>query len=769
MAEARLAVAFQFAVTDEGVVVNVDKEVVKLVARSAYKSVKRRCKYAKNTILKGVYPASPATWMFVLAAVLAARHHQHEVTMDMLDRMERGFPGGHRLDKSTVIGICIFTMVTAIWLFMGYFLQFSLRKLLAYKGLLYESRGPFTFKTKIWVMFVRLLSGRNPLLYSYQKSMPALPVPDLERTVERYLRSVKQLLSEEEYKKMEELATEFKTGIGLKLQRYLMLKSYFSSNYVSDWWERFVYLRSRSQLMINSNYYGVDTLDMPPTTIQTARAANYIYALLSFRKMIDKQKLKPLKHMGIYPLCSAQYERVFNTTRIPGKEEDVLQHLQSSNHIVVYHRGKYYKLTCVFSGKVLKPADLEHQLIKIVNDDETKPFPGEEKLAALTADMRPHWAEVRNKYFSTGDNKASLGMIERAAFVVALDDTDGGIFVKDDPDQMDEFARSNLHGNGYNRWFDKSFTLIVCKNGKVGFNTEHSWADAPVMGQVAEWVMVEDVEKLKYTEDGHCKGEPEFANWPWFMKLRWDINEDCQAIIEKSAEDAKLLIDDVDLHLMIHDEYGKRIMKQIKTSPDAFIQVALQMAFFKDAGHCCLTYEAAMTRLFRDGRTETVRSCTMDTKNFIVAMNDANISREERIRLFRKATDNHVKLYRQAMTGQGIDRHLFCLYVVSKYLEVEVPFLQKVLSEPWRLSTSQTPCGQTGRVDFNKRTDLRLAGGGFGPVDDKGYGVSYIICGDDLLSFHVSCKKSCSSTDAKKFSGYIRKSMQEIKELMLCE
>ena len=48
---------------------------------------------------------------------------------------------GHRLDKSTVIGICIFTMVTAIWFFMGYFLQLSLRKLLMYKGLLYESRG----------------------------------------------------------------------------------------------------------------------------------------------------------------------------------------------------------------------------------------------------------------------------------------------------------------------------------------------------------------------------------------------------------------------------------------------------------------------------------------------------------------------------------------------------------------------------------------------------------------------------------------------------
>lgn len=54
------------------------------------------------------------------------------------------------------------------------------------------------------------------------------------------------------------------------------------------------------------------------------------------------------------------------------------------------------------------------------------------------------------------------------------------------------------------------------------------------------------------------------------------------------------------------------------------------------------------------------------------------------------------------MCGQGIDRHLFCLYVVSKYLEVESPFLQEVLSEPWRLSTSQTPHGQTGRMDLKK-------------------------------------------------------------------
>ena len=57
--------------------------------------------------------------------------------------------------------------------------------------------------------------------------------------------------------------------------------------------------------------------------------------------------------------------------------------------------------------------------------------------------------------------------------------------------------------------------------------------------------------------------------------------------------------------------------------------------------------------------------------------------------MFKAATDRHQMGYRDAMTGKGIDRHLFCLYVVSKYLELDNPFLTEVLSEPWRLSTSQ--------------------------------------------------------------------------------
>lgn len=56
------------------------------------------------------------------------------------------------------------------------------------------------------------------------------------------------------------------------------------------------------------------------------------------------------------------------------------------------------------------------------------------------------------------------------------------------------------------------------------------------------------------------------------------------------------------------------------------------------------------------------------------------------------------------------------------------------------LSTSQTP------VRGEYKPMIICAGGGFGPVADDGYGVSYIINGEDCIFFHVSCKRKCQQT-----------------------
>ena len=91
-------------------------------------------------------------------------------------------------------------------------------------------------------------------------------------------------------------------------------------------------------------------------------------------------------------------------------------------------------------------------------------------------------------------------------------------------------------------------------------------------------------------------------------------------------QEAQLLADDLELHILHHNHFGKGFMKQCKLSPDAYIQMALQLAYFRDAGKFCLTYEASMTRLFREGRTETVRSCTMESAAFARSMDDPDIS-----------------------------------------------------------------------------------------------------------------------------------------------
>lgn len=111
------------------------------------------------------------------------------------------------------------------------------------------------------------------------------------------------------------------------------------------------------------------------------------------------------------------------------------------------------------------------------------------------------------------------------------------------------------------------------------------------------------------------------------------------------------------------------------------------------------------------------------------------------------AASRHGLGIQDAMSGKGIDRHLFCLLVVSRYLEIQSPFLEAaVVKAKWQLSTSQTPHGQTSKMDLVKHPNCISAGGGFGPVADDGYGVSYIIAGEDLLFFHISSKKACAET-----------------------
>lgn len=105
------------------------------------------------------------------------------------------------------------------------------------------------------------------------------------------------------------------------------------------------------------------------------------------------------------------------------------------------------------------------------NDSTT---PNEDLLASLTAWNRTKWAQIRNSMFNKGINRLSLQTVESSAFVVSLDDDAYETDIYKGAD-LSVFGKAMLHGNGHNRWFDKSFTLCVGTNGRFGFNAEHSW------------------------------------------------------------------------------------------------------------------------------------------------------------------------------------------------------------------------------------------------------------------------------------------------------
>ncbi|XP_058806028.1 carnitine O-palmitoyltransferase 1, liver isoform isoform X2 [Phymastichus coffea] len=763
MAEAHSAVAFSFSITHEGWDVNFDREVLNLVWQSGLRSWKKRFFRFQNNIKSGVYPASlHSLWLTVI--VVAAIHFAgYKIPHDPVGKV-----APYLFASSLLAHLAgCFIVGLLLWLVTIYAIRYTLKLLLMYKGWMYEARGAgssVSLPTRVWAHAVKIFSGRRkPMLYSFQGSLPRLPLPSVEDTTRRYLRSVRPLLDDENYKRMEALAHEFQNGIAVKLQRYLMLKAWWSSNYVSDWWEEYVYLRGRSPIMVNSNFYGIDAILMHPTKVQSARAASVIHSCLLYRRLIERQELEPILVQGIVPLCSWQYERVFNTTRIPGIETDKIIHFNDSKHVVVYHKGKYFKLPIYHKNRLLQPCEIEIQIQSIL-DDKSTPYEGEEKLAALTAGERTHWAKSREEYFSKGINKVSLDTIEKAAFIVALDDVPYE-FDKNHPEKLDNYGRILLHGKGYDRWFDKSFTLCIGSNGRIGFNAEHSWADAPIMGTLWEYLIGTDVE-VGYKEDGHTKGTPEFMPPPP-ARLQWDCSTKCLEAIETSYLVAEELVTGVDLRIYVHDLYGKGFMKKSKMSPDAYIQMALQLAYYRDMGKFSLTYEASMTRLYREGRTETVRPCTIESVAWVKAMENPNSTTEEKHKLIMKAAAQHQRGYQDAMCGKGIDRHLFCLYVVSKYLEVDSPFLKEVLSEPWKLSTSQTPHGQTSKLDLKKFPDCISAGGGFGPVADDGYGVSYIIAGEDMIFFHISSKYKSPETDSKRFAEKIKTALMDMKNLFL--
>jgi carnitine O-palmitoyltransferase 1 len=77
---------------------------------------------------------------------------------------------------------------------------------------------------------------------------------------------------------------------------------------------------------------------------------------------------------------------------------------------------------------------------------------------------------------------------------------------------------------------------------------------------------------------------------------------------------------------------------------------------------------------------------------------------KERAELLCKACSSHQDRNRQATVGNGLDRHLFVLLVLSKGLGLKSAFLERFAQQKWLLSTSQPPI-MTNQLDESKELE----------------------------------------------------------------
>ncbi|XP_013419196.1 carnitine O-palmitoyltransferase 1, liver isoform-like [Lingula anatina] len=611
----------------------------------------------------------------------------------------------------------------------------------------------------IWAVLVKfhLQQNRGPYkTFSLQNVLPRLPVPSLEQTCHKYLLSVKPLLTEAEYAQTKQVVEQFKQNEGPKLQGYLKLRAWNKVNWLSEWWNDLAYLYQRSPIAINSNYYCLDS-EALPTNNPIARAANMIHYGVLFHDLIHTERLPVLLANGLVPVCMDGYRYMFNACRIPGLEKDTLHNFPASNFVIVIRKGMFFKLDVYAENKKgvltpLTPWELQCQLEKIYEmSEEQDDGCG---VAAFTAINRTQWAKHRQALIQASPvNKATLHEVERALWHISLD---CGV-----PKDISDQAKMLLCGDGVNRWFDKSLVMFAFADGRSGALAEHATADATLFSRLWEYAQFRE----RYTKNGDVeKQEGETVRYLKPPKrLQWDVTGFEDSITSALAEH-KANVDDLDMFVQPSD-YGKGWIKKKHISPDGYLQMAMQLAYFRLHGDTPKTYESASTRMFALGRTETIRPISEHSVSFVKAMDNPSATSDTKINLLKKAVHYQTQYKIDATNGEGCDRHLLGLYCVSKELGMPVPslYMDKAWQIPEQLSTSQTPT----KITHQWSLETCSRGGGFGPVSPEGYGVSYIIVGEDLVNFHISSRKSCRATSSAKMAKAIVQAMADMRDLLV--
>lgn len=130
----------------------------------------------------------------------------------------------------------------------------------------------------------------------FQKSLPRLPIPKLDKTISRYLSALEPIIQDkDQYNNTVKIANEFKDKEGHSLNEKLVNedKSNKHTSYISKPWFD-MYLKSRAPLVLNFNPFMAWKDDPNDKFMRVdVRASNMIISALRFRRSLLEGKASP--------------------------------------------------------------------------------------------------------------------------------------------------------------------------------------------------------------------------------------------------------------------------------------------------------------------------------------------------------------------------------------------------------------------------------------------------------------------------------------------
>nr|WP_221494427.1 choline/carnitine O-acyltransferase [Actinomadura coerulea] len=585
--------------------------------------------------------------------------------------------------------------------------------------------------------------------FGNEERLPRVPLPTLDETCERFLEWCGPLLTADERARTESALASFARPGGPGRRLHAALERYEAGEGVDSWLDTFWpyrYLGRRDRIALNANFF---FLFKESPEGQVERAAGLVAGALDYKLRLDREEIPPVVQRG-RPLSMAQNRYLFSTTRIPGAEQDTVRAPYTAEwpgpsdarHIVVLFRGNMIRMD------VLGPDGRPHTLgelragLAAVMKAEAAPEPS---AGHLTTKARAEWAASREALLALGNTKA-LDDVETALFCVCLED-----FVPPNPlDACDHL----LHGDSANRWFDKAVSFVVFGDGTAGINVEHCGLDGTTILSFVDALLSESPEELSRRSGARSQGLPvvEAIEFTLDDALRRDIGDAAAAFAAYGAATATATVS--------FDDFGTESVKQLKMSPDAFVQMAYQLAHKRAKGRVGATYESIATRQYRNGRTEAMRVVTPEALRFVEAMDDPAAGAGARRDAFRAAADAHVRRARECQAGQAPEQHLWELQLIQKRRGAELG-----VTEP--LPLFQSPGWLVMRDDYlstSSAPSVNIRYFGFGSTSEQCIGVAYVLLPD---RFNVYLSTPRPVADAMlEFADRLREAVRELRELL---